>query len=191
MDLKEYEKNVLITESNDFSLIRGRIDDRMIRLLHAGLGLSSELSELEAAMNKYPMDHVNISEEAGDLYWYYAVAISALGMDHREISEYELSLFGNETVVDTVASVVWSVGEFNDLLKKHLMYGRELNMEKLKTNLTQLYMNICGICVACGKTPSQVRETNIAKLKVRFGQKFTEAAALNRNLEKERKVLEG
>jgi hypothetical protein len=33
-------------------------------------------------------------------------------------------------------------------------------------------------------------ETNINKLKARYGTKFSEAAALNRDLEAERKILE-
>jgi hypothetical protein len=191
MNPKEYEQNVLITESCDFTPIKNRIDDRMIRLLHAGLGLSSELAELEAAMNKPELDLINISEEAGDLYWYCAVAVNTLGFDHDGISVFELDRPSNETLKETISTSVWAVGEFNDLLKKHLFYGRELNMEKMSKTLRQLCMAVSGICVACGKTPAQVRETNINKLRARFGEKFTEAAALNRNLEVERKILEG
>ena len=37
---------------------------------------------------------------------------------------------------------------------------------------------------------AKLLDNNIAKLKVRFPDKFTEEAALNRNLEEERKTLE-
>jgi hypothetical protein len=40
-------------------------------------------------------------------------------------------------------------------------------------------------------TEAATREKNIAKLRARFPQKFTEEAAVNRNLSAERKILEG
>ena len=44
-------------------------------------------------------------------------------------------------------------------------------------------------CNEAGKTFEQIQDTNIAKLKVRFPDKFTEENAINRDLEKERKIL--
>ena len=35
-----------------------------------------------------------------------------------------------------------------------------------------------------------IHERNISKLKARYGEKFTSESALNRNLEKEREILE-
>jgi hypothetical protein len=191
MNPKEYEQNVLITESCDFEAIKGRVDDRMIRLLHAGLGMSSELAELETAIHKDPIDLVNVSEEAGDLFWYVSIAINTLGFNPTDISKHETSELGCARLADAIDSVVWCTGEFNDLLKKHLFYGRELNLIKMENVLSQICVAISGICAACDKTPAQVREVNIAKLKARFKDKFTEVAALNRDLATERKILEG
>ena len=190
MNPNEYLNNVLITESCDFTAIQSRIDPKMIRLLHAGLGMSSELAELEAAIHKENLDLVNVSEEAGDLQWYIAVAIDILELDHDVISTFECATKENITLQESIDSTVWSVGEFNDQLKKHLFYGRELNLKKLENLLSQLCMAVSGICVCCDKTPFQVRTTNINKLKARFKDKFTEHAALNRDLETERKILE-
>jgi hypothetical protein len=39
-------------------------------------------------------------------------------------------------------------------------------------------------------TSSEARERNIEKLRARYGDKFTEAAALERNLAAERAILE-
>jgi len=52
-------------------------------------------------------------------------------------------------------------------------------------------MSISGICFVSGLTISEARDRNISKLKARYGEKFTETAALNRDLETERKILEG
>lgn len=197
----EYEKNVLITESVDFASITERVsNDRMIRLLHAGLGLSSELSEIvEAISLDGATDWVNVMEESADLLWYVAVAVNALGLDHEKISAYETSdgfsqnLWKKtaESAFETLNVIVWSVGTYNDLLKKSLFYGRELNMDKLTETLTQLCCAISGLCYVSGHTIEEARERNIAKLKARYGDKFTAAAALNRDLETERAILEG
>jgi NTP pyrophosphatase (non-canonical NTP hydrolase) len=201
MNPKEYEQNVLVTESTDLDPIKGRIDSRMVRLLHAGLGLSSELAELADAASGTKgvgLDWPNIAEEAGDLLWYVAVAVNSLGFDHDEVSSGEsgVSSLGvvhvrsRDSLTDVLGSAVWAVGEYNDQLKKHLFYGRELNLEKVKKALQQICMSVSGICFVSGTTTSDVRNTNIAKLRARYGDKFTEAAALNRNLEVERKILE-
>lgn len=45
-------------------------------------------------------------------------------------------------------------------------------------------------CNEAGKTFEQIQDKNIAKLKERYPDKFTEENAINRDLEKERKILE-
>lgn len=197
-----YEQNVLKTESTDLIRIYERINnDRMIRLLHAGLGMSSELSELIDAYangdNNAP-DWVNVAEEGLDCNWYCTVAVNALGFDHEEISKFEkdgpdhpqIEKHSITALGGAIAALTCCVGDFNDQIKKHLFYGRELNLEKMKQSLQQICMAIAGICFVSGTTIEQGRETNIAKLRKRYPDKFTEDAALNRNLEAERKILE-
>lgn len=127
MEANEYQKLAEVTESKDFEKIGERIGTvENIRLLHALLGLCSEVGEFADQLKKHifygkPLDKVNLSEESGDLLWYLALASNVPGMR--------------------------SIGD---------------NME-----------------------------TNIAKLKARYGDKFSEYAANNRNLIKERQILEG
>ena len=199
MQPKEYEQNVLVTESKDFLPIKTRIDDPMIRLLHAGLGLSSELAELADAIAGAgnDIDWVNIAEESSDLAWYVAIAVNTLGFDHDEISSQEdlandtlMEKYSMSVLQGALYAAVWATGEFNDQIKKHLFYGRTFDREKVKKTLQQLCMAISGLCVVSGTTIGEARATNIAKLRARYGDKFSEAAALNRNLEVERKILE-
>lgn len=199
MNPTQYEMNVMITESCDFDAIGKRIDNRMIRLLHAGLGMSSELTELIDAADKDIIDWINVMEETADLGWYCSIATNAMGFDPEKISEYENSIkeimelkpLDENTLEQGMFTLTYLVGEFNDLLKKHLMYGRELNTEKVKECLQKLCASLSGMCRVAGFTIEEARERNIAKLKKRFGNKFTEAAALNRDLDSERKILEG
>lgn len=199
MKPKEYESNAIKTESTDLEPIKGRVTDRIVRLLHAGLGMSSELSELiDATVKDDGPDWVNISEENSDLAWYCAVAVNAMGFDHEEVSKFEKEADLHPEVKKhsimalngAVAALTCSVGDYNDLLKKHLFYGKPLNEEKLKQSLQQLCMALAGIAIISGTTIEEGRATNIAKLKARYGDKFTENAALNRDLETERKILE-
>jgi hypothetical protein len=200
MNPKQYEQNVLITESNNFLAIRERMDDRMLRLLHVGLGLSSELEELTNAYadsKNQIIDWVNVAEESSDLLWYCTVAVNALGFDHDEVSSFENEVNGSlvekhseACLRSALLSAVCVTGQYNDILKKHLLYGRELNVEKIKKVLQALCLAVSGLCFISGTTISDARRTNINKLKARYGEKFTEAAALNRDLETERKILE-
>lgn len=55
-----------------------------VRLFHAIVGLSTETAEIIEALlglvdQDEPIDRVNILEELGDLNWYQAIAIDALG----------------------------------------------------------------------------------------------------------------
>jgi hypothetical protein len=198
MKPKEYEQNVLVTESRDLSAVKDRLTEDAIRLLHAGLGFSSELTELVDAYALPPsgeIDWVNISEESGDLLWYAAVAVNTLGLDHDEVSKHERDLSGLEkhclpSLKYTLLAAVCVSGDFNDLLKKHIFYGRELDKDKLKLSLKKMCLAASAICFVSGTTVEATREKNIAKLRARYGDKFSEAAALNRDLETERKILE-
>lgn len=65
-------------------------DHRVIRLLHAVIGLQTEASELQAALAAYlfegqPIDWTNVSEELGDSLWYVALAADVQGVSVTDI----------------------------------------------------------------------------------------------------------
>lgn len=56
----------------------------IVRILHGVLGLVTEVAEmagplLEHVQSGKPIDHVNLGEELGDLFWYMAILASAIG----------------------------------------------------------------------------------------------------------------
>lgn len=81
-------------------------------------------------------------------------------------------------------------GEIQDQLKKHLMYGKPLDEVNLVEELGDALWYVALMCTALGVSIEHVMDKNIAKLKLRYGAKFTEAAALERDTAAERKVLE-
>jgi len=125
MENKEYQKEVLRTETLDFKGIENRLSNQAtIRLLHAGIGLATE------------------------------------------------------------------AGEFLDAIKKHIYYGKELDVTNLIEELGDLYWYINVAQDTLAITTEEVQELNIKKLKARYPNKFTKETALNRDLYVERVILE-
>lgn len=81
-------------------------------------------------------------------------------------------------------------GEIQDALKKHVFYGKPLDLVNIAEEMGDMFWYLAVLSDSIGEPFQKIMETNIAKLKARYGSKFTEEAALNRNLEVERKVLE-
>ena len=91
MESKSYIAQATQTESKDFSKVAERLKSKeMLRVLHAGLGVSTEAGELLDAIKKHvyygkKLDKVNIFEEMGDLFWYLAILSDELGFDFEDI----------------------------------------------------------------------------------------------------------
>lgn len=82
-------------------------------------------------------------------------------------------------------------GEFLDMLKKHILYGKPLDEVNLKEELGDKLWYTALALDELKSTFGEVMEVNIAKLRARYPNKFTETDAINRDLDKERKILEG
>ena len=81
-------------------------------------------------------------------------------------------------------------GEFLDALKKHIYYGRELDVVNLKEEMGDLFWYMAIACDQLGIDFESLTDANIAKLKTRYGEKFTSEGAEERNLRGERDTLE-
>jgi NTP pyrophosphatase (non-canonical NTP hydrolase) len=82
-------------------------------------------------------------------------------------------------------------GELLDMLKKHIYYGKPLDLINAKEEVGDS-MWYAGLVIDVLKTTfDEVLTVNIDKLKARYPEKFTEFHAVNRDLETERKILEG
>lgn len=81
-------------------------------------------------------------------------------------------------------------GEFSDQLKKHLFYGKELDLVNLQEEMGDLLWYMAIACDVLGTSFEVEQERVIKKLKTRYPDKFTNDLAENRNLDAEREVLE-
>lgn len=197
MNPKEYVKNVLVTEARDFAPLQDRFSQvRAIRLLHGAIGLASELSEIREMGQKDSIDEVNLKEEMGDLCWYMGIMVSELQLDPDEIFQlHAINMPSREEqrrsdLSNNIDNLTIDIGAMIDILKKNLMYGKELNVADIKDKLFSIGCEIEAALNTHGMTSSESRERNIEKLRARYGEKFTEAAALERNLTVEREILE-
>lgn len=106
------------------------------------------------------------------------------GIGNRDWGTVEMDL------LHASMGLVTEAGEFQDMLKKHVFYGKPLDKVNLKEEIGDLLW-YCAIALEALDTDFQaVMQTNIDKLKARYPEKFTEEKAENRNLAKERKILE-
>ena len=93
-------------------------------------------------------------------------------------------------VLHCLVGMQTELGELEDPFKKEIFYGKELD----KTNVAEEIADKMWYLVNLARIENidlvKALQNNIAKLKVRFPDKFTEQNAIERNLEAERVELE-
>lgn len=93
MNPTKYVENAVTTESLDKNKICERLaDKKIIRLLHAAMGLATEAGEFVDQLKKHifygrELDPINLIEEIGDSFWYIAIALDELRYPMEEVFE--------------------------------------------------------------------------------------------------------
>ncbi len=109
-----------------------------------------------------------------------------------EKKEYGFEALGKVTprIEHAVMGLVTEAGECMDALKKSKMYGKELDTVNLIEEAGDIMWYLALLSDELGVSFEQLWEKNIAKLRVRFPEKYTEELVSTRNLGAERAVLE-
>ncbi len=178
MNLNQYQALALRTEAP--------MPTRQDRLEHAALGLFSEGGELTTqikriaiygktldSLDKGKSLRSHIAEETGDVMWYLAIISDVLGVnifaDHVPVmlpAEYEITLkhpaFALGSVVGSAIDAIMDDGFNHDEL-----------LEMAKASLAVLET----IALLTGTTLEQIAADNIAKLTLRYPDKFSAEAA--------------
>lgn len=81
-------------------------------------------------------------------------------------------------------------GELADALKKTLYYGQPLDIVNVVEEIGDICWYLAILADACGTTLEHTQRRNIAKLRQRYPDKFTEDSAAERDLQAEREALE-
>lgn len=99
-------------------------------------------------------------------------------------------LADNSRLMHAVMGLQTETAELTDQLKKVVMYGKALDRTNLEEEAGDALWYMALLVDELGLDFESILDKNIAKLKARYGEKFTNDAALNRDLEKERTILE-
>ena len=190
MKTTEYIGLAMRTNRWDNDHIRERLTTDMIHVLHAGIGICTEIDELYNSGN----DRVNQMEEIGDFFWYAALMCAVFGIEWddmvsmaepHEASGNPLHWLNEPVIITCEAS------QIADLIKKSIFYGKPLDKQSVLIRLAILVRSCEKMLSDCGFTVEQAMERNIAKLFKRFPEKFNDTDATVRNLSEERRALEG
>jgi len=84
MNADDYQKDALRTASSTGEPIEIGADVDGRALLHGAIGMATEVGELQDAIKRAlfygrELDTANVLEECGDVLWYLAVALDAVG----------------------------------------------------------------------------------------------------------------
>lgn len=96
----------------------------------------------------------------------------------------------NARVLHACFGLTTESAELVDALKKHFFYGKPLDVVNLKEEAGDLLWYTSVLLDYLGVSYEEIMEKNIAKLKKRYGEKFSEDKAIHRNHEEEMKVYE-
>jgi len=105
----------------------------------------------------------------------------------RTLSKCETGLLDD---LHMIMGMQTEAAEIADVYKKYIAYGKPLDLFNVKEELGDLMWYVANMCNQQGWDLSEILATNIEKLKARYPDKFTNEQALNRDLIKEREILE-
>lgn len=160
-------------------------------IIHASLGMISEVGEIADMLKRNlaygkAFDHINLVEESGDVLWYVALLCRAIDQDFAELCPQV------EYAYDPVDMMVADLAQYVGLVSVSARSCIEHSLTPTYLlELRRIVTTIDKICRAAGFSLETALERNVAKLAKRFPEGFTDWHALNRDLDAERKVLEG
>lgn len=178
MEWNEYKELSEKTLSTEF-----HCGKQVENLLHGVIGVLTELEEL-LGWN----DEVNKKEEVADIFWYLALLDRELDLNFK-ITKYE----HNFTQIKSQSLILQAFKQsclLLDLLKKKIYYNKNIDTDQFCNLSSDLFDTMSIFCHLNEIEISTILDTNIQKLKARYGEKFSSERAINRNLDTERAILE-
>lgn len=153
-------------------------------LLHGVVGILTELEEL-MDWN----DDINKKEEVADIFWYIALLDRELnlGLQIPKLDDNNFFQLKNDSLILQSIKTTLSI---LDQLKKKLYYNKTIESDKFSEKVNLLFETLCIFCVYNKIEIEKILQTNIDKLRARFGEKFSSERAINRNIKHERSILE-
>ena len=168
---------------------------------HMAMGILGELGEIVDAVKKHyvygrPLDKVNLMEEVGDIFWYLAGLVHVFGkpddLDFAEFEQVEINQEKLQAARDvmqfSLITLCKPIAVCTADLVSTVMDGNE---NELKDCIGVITAILHGTTRLLDVDLDEALERNIAQLAKRYGDKYTDYAAVNRDTGAERSVLEG
>ena len=106
--------------------------------------------------------------------------------------ELEDRLIAMVRPIHAIFGLITEVGELADVFKRHIFYATPLDLTNVAEEVgDQNWYQAIMLSFAEVEEFAECQRRNIAKLKKRYPEKFTEQDAVERDLDAEREVLEG
>ena len=178
-------------------------DEKKVELLlHAVMGIMTELEEIIEWVDKE--DKIGMSEELSDIFWYCAIIsrlypevnLTYFNDDNlnterensiKELNSEQISVFINKTTLN----IFKNSAKILDVLKKKIFYNKAINDVVIVECGNKIMNDLCEYSMYAKIDYREGLNRNIAKLKSRYGDKFSSERAINRDLDTERSILEG
>ena len=93
----------------------------------------------------------------------------------RLIEKYDLG-----GILNASLGLSGETGELNDILKKWVFHGHELNIEKVKKEISDVLWYVALMCESFGFEMDEIMQINIDKLKARYPEGFDPDKSLHR-----------
>lgn len=140
--------------------------------------------------NAEQAEEIEQVEEAEVVGWYLEKYVKNCCRTECEYSDATMRMTEYADLLHGSMGVCTEGGELQDTVKRYIFYGKELDKVNIEEELGDIFWYCAIICKSLKLDLQTILEKNIAKLKKRYPEKFTEDKALNRDLDAERKVLE-
>ena len=163
------------------------LGSEQLNILHMILGLTGEFNELYEAT-----DDVNRAEELTDICWYLSNYAHIKKINLSKLFNFQKGLYYYALKHNNYIEMLQvEISKLTDLEKKAFAYKKELFFSDIEQQVIKIAERLNDCYTAFNLNAEVSMERNINKLKARFPDKFTEESANNRDLIKEREILEG
>jgi NTP pyrophosphatase (non-canonical NTP hydrolase) len=172
MNFQQYVELAMVTANKTLP--------RELVFANAALGMCGEYAELGHDLDRYftgpGSSRLEYKEKAkkelGDVLWYVALAVDQIrAVEHLDFEEY----MGN-------ASLHRSIGDYADMVKKHICQGHPLETQAMIELLAVIIGQLRHIASDLDTTLGEVAEGNIAKLKARYPAGFEVTKSVHRKI---------
>jgi hypothetical protein len=163
-------------------------DDEL--LLHSVMGILTEVEELLDNHMTDSSDEINRSEEIADIWWYVAIIGRKYNLAVPHVSDgYKVNT--SLSPMEAVLLITKKSLKLLDFLKKKLYYNKPINEDMVILLSNEIVSLLYAYAAMYEINTEMAWDINIAKLKARYGDKFSSERAINRDLNTERNILEG